>query len=83
MLRWVRKNGASVTWVTVVSLALLSIGLAPWGGYAAQGSYVDENGVLQEPFHLLALGWLLVLTGGAMLLVAVGVRIIKRSRNGK
>ncbi|WP_074920776.1 DUF3955 domain-containing protein [Sedimentitalea nanhaiensis] len=36
----------------------------PWAGYAAQSSYVDENDILQEPFHLLALGWFFVLAGG-------------------
>ena len=65
------------------SLALLAIGLVLWAGYAAQGSYVDEDGVLQEPFPLLALGWLFVLAGGATLTGAVGVRIFKNLRGPK
>ena len=69
--------------LTLLSLVLLAIGLVLWAGYAAQGSYVDENGVLQEPFPLLALGWLFVLAGGAVLGGAVGVRIIKHFMGAK
>ena len=71
---------AKLTWL---SLALLAIGLALWAGYAAQGSYVDEDGVLREPFPLLALGWLFVLAGGATLTGAVGIRIFKNLRGRK
>ena len=66
-----------MTKLTLFSLVLLTIGVVLWAGYAAQGSYVDENGVLQEPFPLLALGWLFVLAGGATLTGAVGIRIFK------
>jgi hypothetical protein len=72
-----------MTKLTLLSLALLAIGLVLWAGYAALGSCVDENGVLQEPFPLLALGWLFVLAGGATLTGAVGVRIIKHFRGAK
>jgi hypothetical protein len=72
-----------MTKLTPFSLALLAIGLVLWAGYAAQGSYVDEHGVLQEPFPLLALGWLFVLAGGATLTGAVGVRIFKNLRGPK
>jgi hypothetical protein len=61
--------------LTLLSVALLAIGLALWSAYAGQGAYVDSNGVLREPFALLALGWLFVLAGGATLTGAVGVRI--------
>ncbi len=69
--------------LTLISLVLLGLGLASWAGYAVQGSYVDEDGVLQEPFHLLALGWLFILTGGVALMVAFVVRIIKNWRTPK
>ena len=72
-----------MTKLTLLSLALLAIGLVLWAGYAALGSYVDENGVLQEPFPLLAFGWLFVLAGGAMLGGVVGIRIFKNLRGRK
>ena len=69
-----------MTKLTRISLALLTVGLVLWAGYAAQRSYVDENGVLREPFYLLALGWLFVLVGGAMLAGVVGVKMIGHFR---
>ena len=69
--------------LTLFSLVLLAIGLVLWAGYAAQGSYVDENGVLQEPFPMLALGWLFVLAGGATLTGAVSIRNFKNLRGPK
>ena len=63
--------------LTLISLVLLGLGLALWAGYAVQGSHVDEDGVLQEPFHLLALGWLFILTGGVAPMAALVARIIK------
>ena len=72
-----------MTKLTLLSLVLLAIGLVLWAGYAAQGSYVDEDGVLQEPFPLLALGWLFVLAGCATLTLAVGIRIFKNLRGPK
>ena len=72
-----------MTKLTLVALALLTIGVVLLAGYAAQGSYVGEDGVLQEPFPLLALGWLFVLAGGATLTGAVGIRIFKNLRGPK
>lgn len=69
--------------LTLISIMLLGLGLALWAGYAAQGSYVDEDGILQEPFHLLALGWLFILTGGVSLMAALVARIIKNWRTPK
>ena len=43
-----------MTKLTRISLALLAIGLVMWVGYVAQGSFVDENGILKEAFPLLA-----------------------------
>ena len=72
-----------MTKLKLLSLALLAIGLVLWAGYAVLGSYVDENGVLQEPFPLLALGWLFVLAAGAMLAGVVGVKMIEHFRGPK
>ena len=72
-----------MTKFTLLSLILLTVGLVLWAWYAAQGSFVDENGVLQEPFALLALGWLFVLAGGAMLVGVVGVKMIAHFRSPK
>ncbi len=69
--------------LTFISLVLLGLGLALWAGYAVQGSHVDEDGILREPFHLLALGWLFVLTGGVALIAALVARIIKNWRTPK
>ncbi len=69
--------------LTLISIVLLGLGLALWAGYVAQGSYVDEDGILQEPFHLLALGWLFILTGGVALMAALVARIIKNWRTPK
>ncbi|WP_425074718.1 DUF3955 domain-containing protein [Sagittula sp. S175] len=69
--------------LTLISIVLLGLGLALWAGYSAQGSYVDEDGILQEPFHLLALGWLFILTGGVSLMAALVARLIKNWRISK
>ncbi len=63
---------------TLISFILLGLGLVLWAGYAAQGSYVDEDGILQEPFHLLALGWLFAVAGGVTLVGVLVVRIVKK-----
>lgn len=76
-------GSTTMTKLTLLSLALLVIGLVLWVGYAAKGSYVDESGVLQEPFPLLALGWLFVWAGSATLTGAVGIRIFKNLRGSK
>ena len=49
-----------------VAIGLIVVGTIMWTGYALEGAYVDENGFLQEPFHLLAAGWFL---NGVSLLV--------------
>ena len=78
-----RTEQADVRKLTLISFVLLGLGLALWAGYAVQGSHVDEDGVLQEPFHLLALGWLFILTGGVALLVALVAGVIKNRRTPK
>ena len=67
----------------VISLVLLMIGGALWAGYASQGSYVDVDGVLREPFYLLALGWFFVLAGGAVMVLGAGVAILNWNRRQK
>ena len=73
------------TWrkLTLISLVLLGLGLALWVEYVVQRSYVDEDGVLQEPFHLLALDWFFILTGGVALMVALpNARLLEITRHG-
>ena len=67
-----------MTRLMMISLILLLIGAALWLGYASQGASIDADGVLHEPFPLLALGWLFMLTGGIALLVGMARTIIKR-----
>ena len=67
----------------LVSLVLLLVGAALWAGYASQGSYVDVDGVLREPFHLLALGWFFVLAGGALMALGAGIAVFGRIRRRK
>lgn len=35
------------------------------------GSTVERDGLLREPFPLLPIGWLLIIVGGAMALLAL------------
>lgn len=56
--------------VTFFALILVFAGLLAWAGYAIQGSYLDDENVLREPFYLLALGWFAVIVGGAILFVS-------------
>ena len=67
----------------LIFLVLLVIGAALWAGYASQGSHVDADGVLREPFNLLALGWFFVLAGGAVMVLATGVAVLNRIRRRK
>ncbi|MDV7145961.1 DUF3955 domain-containing protein [Tropicimonas sp. TH_r6] len=70
--------------LTLLGLGLLGIGLLLWAGYVALGgAYVDEDGVLREPFPLLALGWFFVLAGVVALAGSIGIAIIKRLRTPK
>ena len=62
-----------------ISLVLIAVGLAMWTGYAMQGSYIDSEGVLREPFYLLALGWFASIAGTLMFLIALFVFLWKRS----
>ena len=63
-----------------LSLALIVAGLAMWASYAMKGSYVDAEGVLQEPFYLLALGWFTNITGMLLFLTSMAVYLWKRSK---
>lgn len=40
---------------------------ACWTAYAWNGSYVDQDGVLREPFGFIPLGWLCGLVGVVLL----------------
>ena len=69
--------------LTLISLILLGLGLALWAGYAVQGSYVDEDGVLQEHFHLLALGWVFTVAGAVALMGTLVSKFMKHRTNSK
>lgn len=60
------------------SLILIAVGLAMWVGYGIQGSHIDSDGVLQEPFHLLALGWLANIAGLLLSLIYLAIYLWKR-----
>ena len=79
----VRDGNSLMPRLIVISLVLLMIGGALWAGYASQGSYVDVDGVLREPFYLLALGWFFVLAGGAVMVLGAGVAILNWNRRQK
>ena len=78
-----QDRGSLMPRLILISLVLLVIGAALWAGYASQGSHVDADGVLREPFHLLALGWFFVLAGGAVMVLAAGVAVFNRIRRRK
>jgi len=69
--------------VTLFALILIFAGLLAWVGYAIQGSYLDDENVLREPFFLLALGWFGVIVGGAILLVSAVRYAISVLRRGE
>ena len=64
--------------LTLICLLSLGLGLALWAGYAVQGSFVDEDGVLQEPFHLLALGWVFTFAGAVALMGSLVSKCMKQ-----
>ncbi len=64
--------------LTLICLLSLGLGLALWAGYAVQGSFVDEDGVLQEPFHLLAPGWVFTFAGAVALMGSLVSKFMKQ-----
>ena len=59
-----------------------SMGLVCLAAYHLIGSYVDEQGVLIEPFALIPLFWLFLLLGGVALLAVLLTRYRKQVRGG-
>ncbi|MEG0006739.1 MAG: DUF3955 domain-containing protein [Aeromonas sp.] len=52
-------------------MLLMVMGIASFMAFSLIGSTLDEEGLLHEPFALLPLGYLLLLTGAALALVGV------------
>jgi hypothetical protein len=53
-----------------IGLTLLLLGLGLLAAFRFIGSSVDQDGFLHEPFALLPVGWLLVLSGALWIGVA-------------
>ena len=55
------------------AIALITAGLGCFVAFSVIGSEVAEDGTLVEPFFLIPVAWLLLLTGG-MLAIATFIR---------
>jgi drug/metabolite transporter (DMT)-like permease len=64
------------------ALALFG-GLASWGAYALIGSYVDDQGLLHEPFFLIPTGWLFIFASLAVGGLYLVVRLMQALRKAK
>ena len=53
-----------------IGLTLLLLGLGLLAAFRFIGSSVDQHGFLHEPFALLPVGWLLVLSGALWIGIA-------------
>jgi len=56
-----------------VAIALIIAGLGCFVAFSVIGSEVADDGTLVEPFFLIPVAWLLLLTGG-MLAIATFIR---------
>lgn len=56
-----------------VAIALIIAGLGCFVAFSVIGSEVADDGTLVEPFFLMPVAWLLLLTGG-MLAIATFIR---------
>jgi len=83
-LGWAQHAGMSLLWSefmwktkTQAWLAVVFIGLGLLSvlAYEAIGSTVAEDGILQEPFALIPLGWLCFFLGGALAVSAIASRV--------
>ncbi|MEV8465813.1 DUF3955 domain-containing protein [Fluviibacterium sp. DFM31] len=61
-----------------LGLILMILAGACWVAFGLIGSEIDENGILQEPFYLLGGGWLLMLAGTGLVLIALITRLFRR-----
>ncbi|GHF81723.1 DUF3955 domain-containing protein [Thalassotalea marina] len=62
-----------------LSIALLIISLICLVSYQLQGSYIDENGMLVEPFALIPLFWLCLVLAAVSGLVTFFKEFIKNT----
>ncbi len=74
------KDGSEVrkARMNLISIILLTIGAICFLAKALIGSEVDSNGMLNEPFFLIPIGYLFLLSGVIGLLIALAKKIIKK-----
>lgn len=61
-----------------VSLLLFAFSLCSWGAYHLTGSDVNAQGILQEPFFLIPLGWVFLLFAVFSGLLNLTVRLVQK-----
>ena len=54
----------------IAALACFCVSWVCWALCASNGSYVDQDGVLHEPFGFIPLGWLFDFVGLVLLVLA-------------
>ena len=62
----------------ITAITLIILGAGYFLAFNLIGSYVDENGLLHEPFGLIPIGYLLIFSG-----LILGIIVIIKSKFGK
>lgn len=60
-----------------ITVGLIAMGLICFGIFAAMGSTIDSEGILHEPFFLIPVGYLFILSG----LISGAIYLIKNIVN--
>jgi hypothetical protein len=61
--------------ISKLGILLLIIGLGCLISFKLIGSSIDAEGILHEPFPLLALGWIAIIVGGFTTMVSLIFRL--------